>query len=148
MNYKQLVGKKLRAIRKKRGYSLKLVEAKTMGNFKASTLGAYERGQRNLSIQHVWELAQFYDVSPDELVRVEKESRGRRDQSSLKVAPDFSEADEILLHNYVKYIHNNRRREFNWNISSLRQDDMLSLAHLINVTPDAIGDKLQQIIQH
>jgi len=147
MNYKQLVGEKLREIRKKRGYSLKLVEVKTMGNFKASTLGAYERGQRNLSIQHVWELAQFYDVNPDELVRVEKESRGRRDQSSLKIAPDFSGADEILLHNYVKYIHN-KRREFNWNVSSLRQDDVLSLAHLINVTPDAIGDKLQQIIQH
>ena len=147
MDYSKLVGEKLREIRKKRGYSLKLVEAKTMGNFKASTLGAYERGQRNLSIQHVWELARFYDVSPDELVRVEKGSRSRRDQSSLKVAPDFSEADEVLLHNYIRYI-DNKRKGFDWNLRSLRQGDMFSLAHLINVTPDAIGDKLGQIMQH
>ncbi len=147
MNYSKLVGEKLREIRKKKGYSLKLVEDKTMGNFKASTLGAYERGQRNLSIQHVWELARFYDVNPDELIRVEKETSNRRDRVNLKIIPDLSDTDKTLLHNYIKYI-DNKRKEFDWNVRSLRQSDILSLAHLVDVTPDVISDKLGQIVQH
>lgn len=146
MDYKKLVGQKIREVRKNRGYSLKDVEAKSRGRFKAATLGAYERGQRNISVSHIWELAQFYDVSPDELVYVEKEPLARRKQKSLRITADFTEADENLLRTYLKFV-DTKRKEFDWNARSLRKGDISSLAHVLNVTPDVIGEKLDQIIK-
>lgn len=146
MDYKKLVGQKLREIRKNRGYSLKDVEAKSKNRFKTATLGAYERGQRNVSISHIWELAQFYDVSPDELMYVEKEPLARRKQRSLRITTDFTEVDENLLHTYLKFV-DIKRKEFDWKVHSLRKDDIFSLAHVLNVTPDVIGEKLDQIIE-
>lgn len=146
MDYRKLVGRKLRETRKNKGYSLKDVEAKSKSHFKAPTLGAYERGQRNISVSHIWELAQFYDVSPDELVRVEEEPVARRKQKSLRITPEFSETDENLLRTYLKFV-DTKRKEFDWKVHSLRRDDISSLAHILNITPDVIDEKLDQIMK-
>jgi hypothetical protein len=48
--------------------SLKVVEARTKGEFKASALGAYERAQRTISVARLHRLARFYGVSVDRLL--------------------------------------------------------------------------------
>ena len=48
--YNTLVGERLRNIRKQKKMSLQEVEATSNNEFKASVLGAYERGERALSV--------------------------------------------------------------------------------------------------
>ena len=60
--YSQQVGERLRVIRKQKRLSLQEVEAQSTQEFKASVLGAYERGERALSVPRLDRLAQFYVV--------------------------------------------------------------------------------------
>src|SRR6185503_5050826 len=63
-----LVGERLRAIRRQKGLSLHDVEARSDHEFKASVLGAYERGERALSVPRLLRLAELYGVPPDQLL--------------------------------------------------------------------------------
>ena len=51
------VGERLRAIRRQKGLSLHDVEARSTLEFKASVLGAYERGERAISVPRLLRLA-------------------------------------------------------------------------------------------
>src|SRR4051812_24104204 len=67
MNARQ-VGDRLRVIRRQKGLSLHDVEARSGEEFKASVLGAYERGERAISVPRLLRLAQLYRVPPDQLL--------------------------------------------------------------------------------
>src|ERR1700730_1788188 len=55
-------GERLRDIRRQQGLSLQAVEATSDREFKASVLGAYERGERIISVLRLQRLARFYAV--------------------------------------------------------------------------------------
>src|SRR5688572_32536867 len=76
--YSAQVGERLRSIRKQKRLSLHDVEAQSGQEFKASVLGAYERGERALSLPRLDRLAQFYRVPVDQLLprRAEDGSTG------------------------------------------------------------------------
>jgi transcriptional regulator with XRE-family HTH domain len=67
------VGERLRSIRRQKGLSLHDVEARSRTEFKASVLGAYERGERAISVPRLMRLAEVYDVPPDTLLPRESE---------------------------------------------------------------------------
>ena len=78
--YSVQVGERLRTIRKQKRLSLHEVEAQSDQEFKASVLGAYERGERALSLPRLDRLAQFYRVPVDQLLPAwRRVARGRRD---------------------------------------------------------------------
>ena len=60
--YARRVGERLRAIRRQKRLSLQDVEAASVQEFKASVLGAYERGERAISVPRLQRLARFYGV--------------------------------------------------------------------------------------
>ncbi len=60
--YSVMVGKRLRTVREQRLYSLQAVERESNHEFKSSVIGAYERGERIMTVQRLERLAQFYDV--------------------------------------------------------------------------------------
>lgn len=64
------LGQRLRAARRHRGWSLGDVESHTEGEFKASVVGAYERGERAISVQRLVNLADIYGASASELLPV------------------------------------------------------------------------------
>src|SRR5215208_5834459 len=66
--YAVKVGSRLRAIRKQKRLSLQEVEASSGQEFKASVLGAYERGERAISVPRLQRLARFYSVPVDQLL--------------------------------------------------------------------------------
>src|SRR5438874_5576232 len=67
-NYAQRVGERLRSVRKQKRLSLQAVEAASQQEFKASVLGAYERGERAISVPRLQRLARFYHVPVDQLL--------------------------------------------------------------------------------
>ena len=66
--YSRKVGERLRAIRRQKRLSLQEVEAASQQEFKASVLGAYERGERAISVPRLQRLARFYNVPVDQLL--------------------------------------------------------------------------------
>lgn len=62
------IGDRLRRRRQAAGLTLHDVERRTAGEFKASALGAYERGERVLSVPRLMRLAQVLGVSTEELL--------------------------------------------------------------------------------
>jgi transcriptional regulator with XRE-family HTH domain len=57
-----LLGVRLRRIRHQQGMSLADVQARSNGRWKAVVVGAYERGDRAITIGRLQELAEFYGV--------------------------------------------------------------------------------------
>ena len=66
--YSKRVGERLRAIRRQKRMSLQEVEATSTQEFKASVLGAYERGERAISVPRLQRLSRFYNVPVDQLL--------------------------------------------------------------------------------
>ena len=64
------LGQRLRAARRQRGWSLGEVESQTEGEFKASVVGAYERGERAISAQRFARLSEVYGIPAAELLPV------------------------------------------------------------------------------
>jgi transcriptional regulator with XRE-family HTH domain len=67
-SYAEQVGERLRNIRLQKGLSLHDVEERSDKEFKASVLGAYERGERSISVPRLQRLAIFYGVPVDHLL--------------------------------------------------------------------------------
>src|ERR1700684_3676015 len=66
--YARRVGDRLRGVRRQQQLSLHGVEAASGQEFKASVLGAYERGERAISVPRLRSLARLYDVPVDQLL--------------------------------------------------------------------------------
>lgn len=73
-DFNYALGQRLRAARRQRGWSLGDVETQTDGEFKASVVGAYERGERAISVQRYVSLAEFYGTSPSGLLPINANS--------------------------------------------------------------------------
>lgn len=67
-DFNYALGQRLRAARRHRGWSLGDVEAHTDGEFKASVVGAYERGERAISVQRFARLADVYGTDASDLL--------------------------------------------------------------------------------
>lgn len=81
--YARAVGDRLRNLRRQRGLSLLAVEETSEREFKASVLGAYERGERVISVLRLQRLAEFYRVPVDQVlprVGVSSDGNGAREQ--------------------------------------------------------------------
>lgn len=73
-DFNYALGQRLRAARRHRGWSLGDVESHTEGEFKASVVGAYERGERAISVQRFVSLADVYGSSAADLLPPEAPS--------------------------------------------------------------------------
>jgi len=62
------IGARLRRIRQQQAMSLADVEERSGGTWKAVVVGAYERGDRAVSVERLAGLAGFYGVPPAELL--------------------------------------------------------------------------------
>lgn len=86
--YNRRVGETLRATRRHKKMSLQEVEGLSNQEFKASVLGAYERGERAISVPRLWRLARFYGVETTQLLPL--------DESALVAGRGSDAADPAL----------------------------------------------------
>lgn len=163
LGYAVKVGGRLRAIRKQKRLSLQDVEASSEQEFKASVLGAYERGERAISVPRLQRLACFYAVpvdqllpredavGPDSVIDLESGTvTGRTNPDDSKVIIDLhglssmGSNDAQLLTRYLGYIQV-QRGDFNGRMLTVRRDDMRAIACLLDVNPDAARAKLDEL---
>lgn len=144
-SYNVAVGSRLRGIRKQKGLSLQDVEAESEQEFKASVLGAYERGERSLSLPRMQRLASFYGVPADQLLPPgDRPARGGVSSwPSSGVTIDLSrieEADEStagLIEQFLRSIQV-MRQDFNGRVLTIRNNDLRLLAGLLGTNEDSL----------
>ena len=158
--YAQQVGARLRSVRKQKGLSLQDVEAQSALEFKASVLGAYERGERAISVPRLQRLARFYAVPVDRLLPDEPGSMsrvvdltdesangdGRAEPITIDLArlAEAGDADLAGLQRFVTMIQL-QRQDYNGRVLTVRRDDVRALACLVGVSPDELRHRLDEL---
>jgi transcriptional regulator with XRE-family HTH domain len=163
--YAGKVGTRLRAIRRQKRLSLQDVEASSEQEFKASVLGAYERGERAISVPRLQRLARFYRVPVDQLlpgddgpdfgprpgdadVIIDLDRPAPRLDEKVKLdlgAIERLEANQAeTLSRYLRMIQV-QRGDFNGRVLTVRRDDLRAIAAILDVTAELVGARLDQL---
>jgi transcriptional regulator with XRE-family HTH domain len=150
MDYPRALGERLRNIRVQKGMSLQDVQEASSGKWKAAVVGAYERGDRNVTVARLAELADFYGVPVSEILPDDNglptpaapEARRRvvLDLEGLKRVP---EEDRDPLSRFTHAIQI-QRGDYNGRVLTIREDDLMALALLYQTTADELSRRLQE----
>lgn len=148
--YSQLVGERLRSIRRQKKLSLNEVEAQTNDEFRASVLGAYERGERVISVPRLERLARFYGVSIDQLLprdpmTVERNQPGATGPTKIRIdvakLSTFPEDKFRMLERFLRMIQV-QRQDFNGKVITVRAHDTRAIAVMLDVPVDEVATHL------
>jgi transcriptional regulator with XRE-family HTH domain len=162
--YAVKVGSRLRAIRKQKRLSLQEVEASSGQEFKASVLGAYERGERAISVPRLQRLARFYnvpvdqllprddgDLGPDSVIDLERGAvLAARSVDDGPVTIDLVRLEGLgtpeaqVLGRYLGMIQV-QRGDFNGRMLTVRLDDLRAIACLLDASPDQARQRLDEL---
>lgn len=163
--YATKVGGRLRAIRRQKHLSLQDVEAASEQEFKASVLGAYERGERAISVPRLQRLARFYRVPVDQLlpgddgpdfgprpgdadVVIDLDRPAPRSDEKVKL--DLTAVERLegpdgdTLTRYLRLIQV-QRGDFNGRVLTVRRDDLRAIAAILDVTPELVTTRLDNL---
>jgi transcriptional regulator with XRE-family HTH domain len=124
------VSHRLRQIRMQQNLTLKQVEIRSHGKWKAVVVGSYERGSRSLSISKAQELCQFYGVPlallfspqnphPNDEIKIEWRFDFRRLRELLLLPDLFSKQ----IYEFASYIVA-KRDDWNGEVLTIRKSDI------------------------
>lgn len=152
--FTRLVGERLRRIRQQKQWSLSDVEARSDSEFKASVLGAYERGERAISVPRLERLARFYGVSIDQLLprdsQRDDDGGTAADGAPRKLRIDVAKLSTMvgqqfeMLERFLRMIQV-QRQDFNGKVITVRAHDTRAIAVMLDVPVDGVGDKLGEL---
>lgn len=149
-SYNELVGKRLRSIRKQRGLSLQDVQRLSEQEFKAAVLGAYERGERSLSLPRLHRLAAFFSVPVGQLLPNEdKETRTVAAPAGgltidLNRVEALSGPDSVVVERFLRGIQM-LRQDFNGKVLTIRSNDLRTLALLLDQSEALFAERLTDL---
>jgi len=135
VSYNERVGERLRSIRRQRGFSLQDVQRVSEGEFKAAVLGAYERGERSLSVPRLHRLAGYYGVPVVQLLPPEPAAMVV-DPERETVTIDLARLGELdgpegdMIERFLASIQM-ERQDFNGKVLTVRRDDLRQLTRMI-----------------
>jgi transcriptional regulator with XRE-family HTH domain len=146
-DYAQAVGDRLRNIRTQKGMSLHDVQEASGGKWKAAVVGAYERGDRNVTVARLAELAAFYGVPVTELLPGDDEPAAAAPAAPGRVILDLEQLDRLPeqqrapLTRFATAIQV-QRGDFNGRVLTIRQDDLMALALLYQTNAEELSRRL------
>jgi transcriptional regulator with XRE-family HTH domain len=163
-SYAERVGERLRNVRRQQRLSLQAVEASSDHEFKASVLGAYERGERAISVPRLQRLAKFYNVPVDQLlpkdsgpepgwgataeVDLRDSDGGFADDGKVTIDLTRLEAvslpEKDLLSRYLSMIQV-QRQDFNGRVLTIRHEDRRAIACMLDTTPEQMRRRLEEL---
>jgi transcriptional regulator with XRE-family HTH domain len=156
--YGRKVGERLRTIRRQKGLSLQEVEATSQQEFKASVVGAYERGERAISVPRLRRLAGFYNVPVDQLLPRDDvdgrvldltETRAATDPGGsvtldlIRLRDSDAPGSELLMR-YLQMIQV-QRQDFNGRMLTVRRDDLRAIACILDTTVEGTVARLETL---
>jgi transcriptional regulator with XRE-family HTH domain len=116
-------------------------------------MGAYERGERMISVPRLERLAHFYGVTVDQLLPRDKQREGDTQTNSaaptklridvakltLRDAKEFKMLERLLRMIQVQ------RQDFNGKVITVRAHDTRAIAVILDVAVDDVGAKLAEL---
>lgn len=150
-DYNERVGVRLRSIRRQRGLSLQDVQRLSDGEFKAAVVGAYERGERSLSLPRLQRLSQFFQVPIAQFLP--QDEAGERTLEPLPsggITIDLnrlerlSGTEAVIFNRFLRSIQM-MRQDFNGKVLTVRRDDLRLLALLIDQSEEAFSERLEEL---
>jgi transcriptional regulator with XRE-family HTH domain len=146
--YSRRVGARLRSLRKQRGLTLQQVEVLSNKRLKGSLLAAYERGDRNISVTRLHQIATLYSVPVTQLLPEEVEAGG---EPALppKLAIDLNQLQGLperqgsIIARHVARLQQ-QRQDFNTPVVTFRTDDLEQLAAAYKTTPEMLRRSLHE----
>lgn len=147
MDFSSALGESLGAARRERGLTLKDVELRSQGRFKASAVGGYERGERAISLERFSMLASVYGVPPDRLLADVLDHLLAR----LRVVLDVTRLgviDERTAQRVGELIHwvRSQREDYTTDVIAVRSGDVVAMAFDLDVPPSNLARKLKPAI--
>ncbi len=143
------IGARLKHVRRQQGLTLKQIEIKSRGKWKAVVIGSYERGTRSLSVAKAEELARFYGV-PLSAFFTDREQNSeqslsqrltfdlRKLRKTLDTPDEFSDQVYGLL-NWIAH----KREDWNGELLSLRMGDIDTLMILTKKNEVELSEALR-----
>ncbi len=150
LRHAEVLGARLRHVRQQQNLSLQDVEARSDGELKASVVGAYERGERVISIVRLHRMAAFFRIPVAELlpevVHADAPPEPARDATLDRIVIDLvaleeRSPDEPVLARYVDAI-TARRGDFNGRVLTVRAADLDTLAAVMDSRPHELRARL------
>jgi len=151
--YSRKIGERLRSIRRQKRMSLQEVEAASEQEFKASVLGAYERGERAISVPRLERLARFYAVPVDQLLPRDEMHAGDDLElagAGAKLVVDLVKLGRLtggpfdMLQRFFRMIQV-QRQDFNGKVLTVRNGDMMAIASLLGIELEAAPATLEEL---
>lgn len=157
--YAASLGARLRAVRRQKRLSLQAVEERSGEEFKASVLGAYERGERSISVPRLKRLAEIYDVPVDQLLPerggtangTEHPGEGggptgrvRKVTIDLERLAHATGPERDLLRQFLASIQV-QRQDFNGEVITIRGDDLRVMASMFGESADSLAARLGEL---
>jgi len=153
-SYERAVGSCLRRARQQLRLSLQAVETMSSQEFKASVLGAYERGERSISVPRLQRLAILYDVPVDLLLpEPERKTSGAGagggsttpgDAIDLDAQIDsISGPERELLRRFIRMIQA-QRRDNGGSGTSIRSEDVRAIELLLGSSARSAGSDVRR----
>ena len=153
LSYARMVGERLRAIRQQKNLSLSDIEQSTQQEFKASVMGAYERGERMISVPRLERLARFYGVTVDQLLprdpqREDAAQPGAAVPKKLRIDVaklSTRDRDQFKMLERLLRMIQVQRQDFNGKVITVRANDTRAIAVMLDVSVDEVGAKLAEL---
>ncbi|MGA3352001.1 MAG: transcriptional regulator [Acidimicrobiales bacterium] len=164
--YAVAVGARLRAVRRQKRLSLQAVEKASRLEFKASVLGAYERGERTISVPRLQRLARLYRVPVDQLLPPDGSeppsprpgqafhaTNGERpdpEGKPFKVVVDLLRLSEVqgpereLLRRFLASVQV-QRQDFNGEVLTIRSEDLRVMASMLGQNLATLLKRLEEL---
>lgn len=145
------IGEKLRQIRKEQRLSLHDVEEHSSHEFKASVVGAYERGERSISVARLIKLCEHYHVSPSAVLPSETTiDLTQEDGASKKVIVDLTKlannnhAEAMVIGRFAQSVHQ-QRADSSGRFLTLRSDDVRILSSVFGKSTEEFTRRLAEL---
>lgn len=151
--YAALLGERIRSIRRQKRIPLREVARRSHDEFKPSVLGAYERGERSMSVQRLSRLAQIYDVPMHVLLPRDAgpaDVEGAIAQPLRQLTLDVAKLKALrrdgfeAFWSYISALQI-RRQDFAGTVLTVRSSDGHALAAMIRVPIDDLVDRLETL---
>jgi transcriptional regulator with XRE-family HTH domain len=138
----------LRRVRRQMQLSLHDVEVASNDEFKASVVGAYERGQRAISVHRLQRLARVYRVPVAAMLpgddRALPTAIDRPLTIDLVALRGLHGTEAVLLGRYVRGIEV-ERGDYNGRVLTIRRSDALVLASILECPVEQLRERLDEL---
>ena len=147
MRFNHRLGDHLRRVRRQKGLSLLDVEAASNKEFKASVVGAYERGERAISVNRLARLAELYRVPLPAMLPSDGRAASPAPEGVVIDVGRLARAGGTEAKAIGRFVRSLQSERGDWSgkVLTIRGDDLRALACVLELGVPDLLRKLEEL---